>query len=319
MDNRQANHPLQSLEWGEFREKTGVKVIREKNLQITIHKVPKTSFNIGYFPKGPMPDKQMVEDLKRIGKRERCIFIQIEPEVRKSNQVIEKIQKLGLKPSVRPLFTRFTFKLDLTPTEEELLKNMHQKTRYNIRIAEKHGIKVVEDNSDKAFKQYLKLTKETTDRQKFYAHSENYHKLMWKTLGKNREDKNKLSAHLFLAKYKSETLATWIVFVFKDKLYYPYGASTTRHKEKMASNLMMWEVIKFGKKHGLKEFDMWGALGQNPDKKDPWFGFHRFKQGYGGELVEFVGNFDLVINPYLYTLYPLANKLRWFYLRLRKS
>jgi lipid II:glycine glycyltransferase (peptidoglycan interpeptide bridge formation enzyme) len=162
--------------------------------------------------------------------------------------------------------------------------------------------------------------------------------MMWQTLGvKNQESRiknqekdknhnlyliirnsNKLTAHLLTAGYQGKTLATWILFVYKDTLYYPYGASSNEHRETMASNLMMWETIKFGKKLGLKKFDMWGALGPNPDPKDSWFGFHRFKLGYGGELVEFIGSYDLVINPILYQAYKITDKLRWIFLKFIK-
>lgn len=300
-------HPLQSSAWGEFRKKTGIKVIQNNNFQLTVHKIPHSSFNIGYLPKGKMPNKEMLSDLRKIGEEENCIFIQLEPNIVGKK---EKLLKLGLVPSAHPLFTKYTFVLDLTPSEEQLLKNMHHKTRYNIRVAQKHEVEIVEDNSDKAFEEYLKLTKETTKRQGFYAHSENYHRIMWETL------KNKI-AHLFLAKYRGKVLVAWIVFAFEDVLYYPYGASSTDNRETMASNLMMWEVIKWGKKKGLKKFDMWGALDPDPDTKDSWFGFHRFKQGYGPEYVEFVGSYDLVIKPFLYELYKIADKIRWLFLKLR--
>jgi lipid II:glycine glycyltransferase (peptidoglycan interpeptide bridge formation enzyme) len=114
-------------------------------------------------------------------------------------------------------------------------------------------------------------------------------------------------------------LVVWIVFVFNGVLYYPYGASRSIHRELMASNLMMWEVIKFGKQQSCKLFDMWGSLGPNPDPKDPWYGFHRFKKGYGGDLVEFVGTFDLVQDYPIYKVYNLANNLRWKVLRLKKK
>ncbi|MDP3941598.1 MAG: peptidoglycan bridge formation glycyltransferase FemA/FemB family protein [bacterium] len=63
---------------------------------------------------------------------------------------------------------------------------------------------------------------------------------------------------------------------------------------------------------------MWGALGPDPDPKDPWYGFHRFKQGFGPELAEFVGSYDLVINPLLYQVYKIADKARWFLLKMKK-
>lgn len=302
-------HPLQSKEWGEFRKKTGVKVVQKNGLQLTIHQIPYAPWTIGYFPKGDMPDEKMITELRKIGKEHKCIFIQLEPNVQKDSRF--KIQDLRLKPAAHPLFTKYTFILDLTKSEDDLLKNMHPKTRYNIRVAQKHNVEIIEDNSDEVFEEYLKLTKETTQRQGFYAHTENYHRLMWETL------KNKI-AHLFLAKYNNEVLAAWILFVYKDTLYYPYGASSSDHRDTMASNLLMWEIIKFGKKMGLKKFDMWGALGPNPDPKNPWFGFHRFKQGYGPQHVEFIGSYDLVINPILYQFYKLADKLRWLYLKMRR-
>jgi lipid II:glycine glycyltransferase (peptidoglycan interpeptide bridge formation enzyme) len=310
-------HPLQSYKWGGFREKTGVKVVRENGLQITIHPVPHTKFTIGYLPKGPMPTKETVVLLRKIGKQENCIFIQLEPNVLSSEDLKLKLNSLGFISSSHPLFTKYTFILDLTKTEEELLKNMHPKTRYNIRVAEKKGVKVIEDNSDKAFEEYLKLTWETTTRQNFYAHSKKYHRLMWETLKAKNSNKNELNAHLLKAAYDNEVLVTWILFVLGDTLYYPYGASSSEHRETMASNLMMWETIKFGKKLGLKSFDMWGALGPNPDAKDPWFGFHRFKEGYGAVLTEFIGSYDLVINQKMYLVYKLMNKIRWIILRLK--
>jgi lipid II:glycine glycyltransferase (peptidoglycan interpeptide bridge formation enzyme) len=111
-------------------------------------------------------------------------------------------------------------------------------------------------------------------------------------------------------------LTTWVLFELNGVLFYPYGASTEKNREVMASNLMMWEAIRLGKKHGCRMFDMWGSLGPVPDSKDPWYGFHRFKQGYGGELTEFVGTYDLVVRPTLYQIYMMAEKLRWIGLKL---
>jgi lipid II:glycine glycyltransferase (peptidoglycan interpeptide bridge formation enzyme) len=321
--NAVVSHPLQTYEWGEFREKTGVKVIRRgffenekliSGFQLTIHKIPKTPWTIGYLPKGDMSTKELLEELKKIGKEERCVFIQLEPN---ATTTTHQFKSLNLPTAAHPLFTKYTFMLDLTQSEEELLKNMHPKGRYNIRVAQKHGVEVVEDSSEKAFEAYLRLTKETTTRQKFYAHTERYHRLQWQTLP-HTLTKNTLSSHLFLAKYNGKILTAWIVFVFKDELFYPYGASSSENREVMASNLMMWEVIRFGKKLGLKTFDMWGAMGPNPDKKDPWYGFHNFKEKYGPKHVEFIGSYDLILNPLLYHSYKIADKLRWMLLKIKK-
>ena len=319
-------HPLQSYEWGEFRKKEGIKLIRRgifegdrlvSGFQLTIHKIPKTKFTIGYLPKGEMPTGELLNELRQIGKEEKCIFIQLEPNVTSDKTKEEKLKSLGLKPAAHPLFTKFTFVLDLTKSEDELLAAMHPKARYNIKVANKHNVQVTKDNSDKAFEEYWRLTEKTTQRQKFYAHTKHYHELQWQIFSHDT-DTNKLTSHLFTAEYENKTLTAMLFFVFHDTLYYPYGASSNEHRNVMHSNLAMWEGIRFGKKLGLKKFDMWGALGQIPDTKDSWFGFHDFKRKFGPEHVEFIGSFDLVINPTLYQAYKVADKLRWLYLRMKK-
>ena len=96
---------------------------------------------------------------------------------------------------------------------------------------------------------------------------------------------------------------------FKDTFYYPYGGSSVEYKQVMANNLIAWEAIRLGKKLGLKKFDMWGALEPDADPKDPWFGFHNFKKGYGGKLVEYVGTYDLVLNRPIYFIFSLIDQL----------
>lgn len=328
--NAVVTHPLQSYEWGEFREKTGVKVIRrgvkEKGklvdgFQLTIHPVPRTNRTIGYLPKGNLPTKEVLAELEKIGREENCIFIQLEPNVvRLPNTKYQILNTLAR--AAHPLFTKYTFVMDLTKSEEEILKNMHPKTRYNIKVATKHGVEIREDNTDEAFNRYWELTEETTRRQKFYAHTKKYHKLQWETLQKPKNQelrtKNALTSHLLTARVDGKILTTMLFFVFQDTLYYPYGASSNEARNTMHSVLTMWEGITFGKKLGLKKFDMWGSLSDTPDERDPWYGFHRFKQGFGPELVEFIGSYDLIINPMAYNFYKVADKLRWIYLRFKK-
>lgn len=319
-----STHPLQSLEWGEFRKQTGVKVVREGGLQVTIHRIPHTSWTVGYCPKATMPDEQQVKVLKKIATANNCILIKCEPMVEK-DELRDKnyeawLRMNGFVPG-KPLFTRYNFVLDVTPSEQELMAKMKQKTRYNIRVAEKKGVKVKIDNSEKAFARYLELTRETTERQKFYAHTPRYHSTMWSVLGNHNAQmtNGKLSAHLLTAKYEGQIITTWMLFKYGDTLYYPYGASSREHREVMANNLVMWEAIKLAKQWGLTKLDMWGALSPNPDPKDPWYGFHKFKEGYGGRLVEYIGTWDYVGNPLLYYPYRVAEWIRWLVLRIRKG
>ncbi len=312
-------HPLQTWEWGEFRKAMGVDVMRlgvfeHNNLiegwQISFHKVPLSPYYIGYFPKGPMPTQEMLGELKKLGMKKRAIYIQLEPDVSAEESFATDIGKL-LRKSHRPLFTKYTFVLDLSKSEDELLKAMHPKTRYNIRVAERHGVTVAEDNSDKAFSSYLQLSEETTRRQGFYAHNVTYHKTMWKILHKSG------IARLFTAMYQNKILSAWILFFWKDMVYYPYGASSRDHREVMAPNLLLWKIAQLAKKEGYYYFDLWGAMGLHPDTRDPWYGFHRFKEGYNPTLVEFAGSYDLIIHPVQYTFFALADSLRWKFLKAK--
>lgn len=235
-----------------------------------------------------------------------------------SDKLKTKPTEMGFVPG-RPLFTKYNFVLDVSKSEEELLSSFKQKTRYNIKVAQKRGVNVELSDEAADFERYLELTKETTERQGFYAHSSKYHQLMWETLGQQASDSaGQLSAHLLVARYEGEVITTWVLFRFKDTLYYPYGASTREHREVMANNLVMWEAIKLAKQWGCKYLDMWGALGPDPDKSDPWYGFHTFKSGYGARHVEYIGTWDYVAKPMLYRLYIVVDKMRWTFLRTKK-
>ena len=349
--NKVAIHPLQSWEWGEFRERAGNKVVRlarfrtlqnkrqelTDSIQVVFSRIPKTNYKIGTVIKGPKPTKEILDALKDLAKEENAIFIKLEPNIPVSInhqplsinhhsissthdlQVNKLINLLKSSGSVKgkTLFTPTTFWIDLTPSEEELMKSFNSKTRYNIRLAQKHGVEVFEDNSDKAFERCIELTRETVERQGFYSHTEKYHMLMWEYLHKiPRQSRVKFSksqipiARLLTAKYKKEIITTWIVFVWHNFLYYPYGASSDKYKNVMANNLMMWEAIRYGKSLGLKTFDLWG--------REEGKGFTKFKEGYNPQVVEFLGTWDLVTSP-LYSPYRSAEFLRWQTLRTKSK
>ena len=240
-----------------------------------------------------------------MGRKRRAIGIRMEPNAPKDTGF--KIQDSGfekLKPG-RNLFKTKTFIIDLTRSEEELLKNMHPKGRYNIKVAQKHGVSVREDSSSLSLRNYLELMfGGTAKRQKIYAHSENYHKQMWETLQPAG------MAHLFTAEYQGKIIAAAMIFTFKDTAYYAYGASALEHKEVMAPTLLLWEAIRWSKQTGCKVFDLWGA--------EEGRGFSRFKEQFGGKLVELAGSYDLPVNPLLYPLFRLSEEMRWKILRRLK-
>lgn len=325
--NQVVHHPLQSWEWGEFRKKTGVEVERigffqggqlQKAIEITFHPIPFLGKTAGYLPKGDMPDQEQLAAIKQIGKQHNALFIKIEPNVAAKvsattsahTKVGEFLMEQGAVPG-KPLFTKYTFQLDLTQPEEKLYANLKQKTRYNINVAYKKGVTIVEDSSEQGIETYLEILAETTKRQGFYAHGPEYFREMWKTIGQSG------MIRIFQAVYEETVISSWIMFVFDDVLYYPYGASRDLHRNVMANNLMMWEMIRFGKSIGCHMLDMWGALGPDADPKSSWYGFHHFKEGYSGDLIEFLGTFDIVLDPQLYKVFRFADDWRWKLLRFK--
>lgn len=327
--NSVANHPLQTWQWGDFKKETGVEVVRLgsfegdrmiRSFQLTIHKIPKLNWNIGYFPRSAPIDEQLMFAAATIAKKHNLVFVKIEPNVYQpaasaKDNLAEARQYLLDKGCVmgRAQFTPYSFILDIRPDLDTLTANFKPKTRYNIRLAGKAGVTVVEDNSSAGFDDYLKLWRQTTKRQKFYAHDEAYQVQMWNQMHQAG------TARLLKAVYQGQVLGVWILFVHNQVLYYPYGASSREYREVMANNLLAYEAIKLGQRLKCHTFDMWGCLGPEADPKDPWYGFHRFKAGYGPTLSEFVGSFDYVHDPQRYQIYKLLDTWRWRYLRLRSK
>lgn len=325
------NHPVQTWDWGDFQISQGHTVYRlgvfddnDKIIfaySVSFHKVPKTKFSIGTILRGPEINDEMIQKITEIAKKENAIFVKLEPniihkkfdEFNNETLVFKKPEFSNLKKSPKVAFYPFTYLIDLTKTESGLLESMHSKTRYNIRVANRYGVEIKEQTDDKGFEIYLKLLLDTTKRQGFYLHSEKYHRDLWKKL------KDTGMIHIMLASYQNQILSAFMIFNIKDQLFYPYGASLDTNRQVMAPTLLMWEVIKLGQKLKCTTFDMWGCLGPHAKEGENGYGFHRFKQGYGGQLVEYVGTYDLVINPVLYKAYNSVDKVRWRFLRLKAS
>ena len=166
-------HPLQTLAWADFRQTWGNEVLKTKYGYITLHKLPFINKKIGMFIRGPKPTVEMLSDLRQISTKHNLVFIKLEPFELKNKNIINLLKKHGAVAG-RTLFTPTSFWINLTKPEGELVESFHKKTRYNIRYAARRGVTVEEDNSDKAFNTYIRLMKETVERQGFYAHSKKY-------------------------------------------------------------------------------------------------------------------------------------------------
>lgn len=313
--NTNAPHPLVSWEWGEARSRMGIEVTRiaeeaadgsVRPFQITWHPVPYTPFTIGYMPRTAVPSSDVIDALTSEAEKRRALFVKIEPYVFKDdfdeNTGGDFLGRVVRSP--HPLFPRWTQLLDITPSEESLLAGMKSKWRYNIRLAEKKGVTVREMTTDEGFELFADLYFKTTRRQKYAGHTKSYHKTVF-------EELRGTISHILVALYNNEPLSAYHLFLFNDRLYYPYGGSSVEHRNLMASNLLMWESIRFGKQNGAVVFDMWGSASPEGDARSSgWEGFSRFKEGFGTTYAECIGSYDLVLNPALYKVYNVADIVR---------
>lgn len=325
--NNLVHHIVQSWAWGQTKEVLGKETHRygifndygeiKDAYQVSIHPLPSplSSWNIGYLPKGPLPNKEMIEALIQFGQKKNIIFFKVEPfvgaDLSQPDQVEQLKQTKSYLSTLHPqmissssLFTPYNFVLDLTKSDEEIKANMHPKTRYNINIAQKKGVTVKVHTDDQAFETFITRYFETCNRNGFYGHDKHYHQVVWQTL--RQYD----MARILIGYYNDIPLTTWMLFNFHDTLYYPYGGSTIKHREVMASNLVAYEAINLGRQLGCTTFDLWGALGPNADSSDSFYGFHRFKSGYGPQHIEYAGSYDIIVNNAHYQLFLKLEKYR---------
>jgi lipid II:glycine glycyltransferase (peptidoglycan interpeptide bridge formation enzyme) len=199
---------------------------------------------------------------------------------------------------------RNTVVIDLTLPEETLMARMKQKTRYNVRLAQRKGVTVRRGSLadlDVLYRMYA----ETSLRDGFVIRDEGYYRLLWQTfLSKDVPTKpgHQPCAQVLVAEVDGEAVAALFVFYFAGKAWYLFGMSRDAHREKMPNHLLQWEAIRQAKAAGCRVYDLWGA----PDdfvESDPLWGVYRFKEGLGGEVVRHLGAWDLPLRPFYYRLY----------------
>lgn len=311
---------LQSYEWGEFQEKVGRQV---KHLfgegwqaQFIQYKIPCVNKFYWYCPRGPiMPNWQMEELIARFKteiKEKNDIFFRLGPgwEIGKGFEV--KLKKEGFRQLPYDIEPSQTLILDITKTEDELLAQMHEKWRYNIRLAERKGVQVKlmssqDVNFEKYFEEFYRLVSGgTSERKGIKHHTKEYYHQQLVIKGEKIEFK------LFVAEYENKVIAANIVVLFGQRATYLHGATSSDHREVMAPHLLQWEQIKYAKSQGCTEYDFWGIVNEHTlDKRGKsWEGFTRFKRGFGGQEVNYVGYFDYSLNGFWYFVYRLVQKIR---------
>ena len=331
-----SNHPnahlLQTGEWGELKSAFGWKPVRlitgNVGLQILFRALP-LGFTVGYIPKGPVChnpssaiNDKFWQEIDKVCKKNLAVFCKFEldswdvdymssdsgpwlfPEkvIPPRAIVAGPLFKNNWSYSTHNIQPPRTIVVRLQGSDEDILARMKQKTRYNIRLAEKKGVTVRAWDDLESFHKMMLVTGE---RDGFGVHTREYYQRAYELLHPKR------MGELLLAEYQGKPLAALFVARNGDRAYYLYGASTDEERNRMPTYLLQWEAMIWAQSQGCEEYDLWGvpdeektALEAEFEKRhDGLWGVYRFKRGFGGELKRAVQAMDRVYNPLLYWAY----------------
>lgn len=244
-------------------------------------------------PRGPLFNDEasfnaILEDIKRVAKEENAVF------VRFSSYQPLPLQALDTSFDHHP---QTSLIIDLSLTEDQILEQMKPKGRYNIKVAEKHGVQVEVSGDAEAFHALLKKTGE---RDSFGIHDVEYYRNMLAALGQH--------AQLLMARVEDKYVAGGIFVYMDETAIYYYGASDHHYRNLMAPYLVQWTAIKEAKKRGCKIYDFLGIAPEGATKH-PWAGVTEFKQKFGGRVVDYPRAKDLILRPFWYLLYRVKKNL----------
>jgi peptidoglycan pentaglycine glycine transferase (the first glycine) len=312
---------------GKFQVTSDLQTITNYQLPITasaliLKRTAFRRFSIFYAPKGPLMDwtneslrKRVLDDLQSFAKKQGAIFLKLDPDVvlgrgvpasvdevteNSGQAVMSELRRRGWVESSDQIQFRNTVMVDLSSSEEDILMRMKQKTRYNVRLAEKKGVTVrVGKLTD--LPMLYKMYAETSVRDGFVIRDEEYYMTVWKLFMSAAISSQPLAVPL-IAEVDGEAVAAIFLFMFAGRGYYVYGMSRNAHREKMPTYLLQWAAMKHAMAHGCLTYDLWGA----PvvfDESDSMWGVYRFKEGLGGEVVRTLGAYDFAPSKFWYSMY----------------
>jgi peptidoglycan pentaglycine glycine transferase (the first glycine) len=309
---------LQTWAWGELKTRFGWQAARvaladgshlAAGAQVLFRRLPLRLGTLAYIPRGPLVDwndqaivQALSSALDKLCRAHRAAFLKIEPE----NSDF-RFQISDFRSSSHTIQPPRTILIDLAGSEEELLARMHQKTRYNIRLAARKGVTVREGTANDLSTFYA-LMQTTGVRDGFGVHSLDYYGAALDLfVPQNR-------VRLLLAQVEGETVAGIMVFALGDTAWYFYGASGDAHRDKMPNYALQWEAMRWARAMGCTRYDLWGIPDEDEaaleahylERSDGLWGVYRFKRGFGGRVVRYTGAYDRVYNPVLYKLYLLV-------------
>jgi len=332
-------HLLQTWEWSQVKAKYGWQAMPfvwqgGMGKPVAAAMVLKRRFPVGgfakkmcvlYVPKGPLMDwddaalrVRVLGDLQAFAKRQGAIFIKIDPDVAlgagvpRTEEAVEfnsgqdtrsELMRRGWKFSQDQIQFRNTVLIDLSPSEDEMLRRMKQKTRYNVRLAQKKGVTVRVGTVDDLPLLY-RMYAETSVRDGFLIREEGYYQTVWRNFMSVPLSTFSLQpfSEPLIAEVDGQVVGAVSMFYFTGQAIYLFGMSRDEHREKMPNYLLQWEAMRRAKTLGCQIYNLWGAPNEF-DESDELWGVFRFKEGLGGYVLRTIGAWDFTPNPMLYKMY----------------
>jgi lipid II:glycine glycyltransferase (peptidoglycan interpeptide bridge formation enzyme) len=208
------------------------------------------------------------------------------------------------------------FVVDIEKSPEQLLSEMKTKTRYNIGIAQKKGVKIYscdkkEMECMRAELEFFRLTKEMAMRQGIVSHPEEYYRKMIEALPSEM-------LKIYVAEFDGKIIAANLVLFYGQAVTYLHGASGNEHRNLMAPFALQWQAILDAKEKGFTRYDFGGVKTDPSDNS--WAGITQFKAGFSPHTkpVEFSGSYDIVINSRKYAVYRGLQRAKAFAVKFRR-
>jgi lipid II:glycine glycyltransferase (peptidoglycan interpeptide bridge formation enzyme) len=317
---------LQSWSWGEFQASLGFKLSRLAVVDDTGHFLAVVSlvtkslpggYQYYFAPRGPVLKSSvsaeqlvaiwnfLLEGLNKIAQQEKIAFLRFEPPVTNNQNSYANWQALIVGKNIQPTISlepKETAMLELSLSEQDLLKRMHHKTRYNIKLAEKKGVEVFLASAPD-FQFWWNLLQTTGSRDGFRLHSKQYYQSMLQVAGMK----------LYLAKHQGLILAGILVSEFGTTATYVHGASSNEGRHLMAPHLLQWQAIKNAKQSSYQYYDFYGV------DRLKWPGVTKFKEGFAGQNLAYLGTFDLVWLRGYYKFYSNLRKVFRFINKIKSK
>ncbi len=314
---------MQSLSWANLKSNWihEIVVSRDANgnikggASILMQSLPVLGSKFIYCPRGPVydyDDKETLADLllgiKALSKKYGGFLFKMDPGVFENDaDSLKVITDLGFKyeagrADFETMQTRYNYGLTSIEgkSEDEVLMSFSQKTRYNIRVAMKHGVQCRICGKE-SMDDFMRLMRITAKRDNFVCRAASYYEKMLDVYGEN--------IRMYICYHNDIAVSAALCIRYGGKCWYVFGASDNAHRNVMPNYLMQWEMIKWAIEGGCYLYDFLG-IPVNADPESPMIGVYRFKKGFNGEILALAGEFDYVLNPAVNFAFNSMKKLK---------